>query len=268
MERITETQVAIIGGGIVGTALAHALCQYQVDVCLLEKEPAVGFGITKGSQGGLHGGIAIFMSKLVKWWEGAGDLRAYLSNLEHLKDKLNDPGKNMYVELEPFLKARIRHCGRVMVAETQDDMENMKLFKELAEDTGAEGIVLLDKDGLREKEPLINTRFIGGLYDPHPSTVISTEWATAFAENAAINGAHILLNTKVTGIEEKNGGYLIRTNKGPVKAEYIVNAAGIFSDEIAKMIGIIVFYSLSFIPKIIKKGKQSQHSINVFNPML
>ncbi|MFC1861628.1 NAD(P)/FAD-dependent oxidoreductase [Chloroflexota bacterium] len=237
MNNIRETDVAIIGGGIVGTAIAHALSRYKADICLLEKAPAVGFGLTKASQGAIHGGISIYMSKIVKWWAGAGDMKAYLSNLEHLKDRLCDPGREKYLELEPILNAKLLKRGRLMVAETKEELETMKLLKELAEDRGAEEITILDKDGLKEMEPMLDSRFIGGLYDPSEVMAMFIEWATAFTDCAKQNGAHIMLNTEVTGIEEQKGSYLIKTNKGDIRAQYVVNAAGIHSDCIADMIG-------------------------------
>lgn len=241
MSQTIDTQVAIIGGGIVGAAIAHALSKYKVDVCVLERQPMTGHGLTKCSQGGLHGGTGLYMSKYVKWWEGAGDLKSYLAREDHYKDQLNDPGVRMFYELQPFLKAKILSSGRVMVAETQDDIEKMKIFKELAEDRGCKGITILDRDGIREKEPLLNSRFIGGLYDPHTASVNSTEWTTAFTEVAVQNGVHLLLNTGVSSIEPQSVGYTVNTSGGSIRAEYVINAAGIFSDEIASMVGKIDF---------------------------
>ena len=80
MEKVTETQVAIIGGGAVGSALAHALSKYKLDISVIEKMPMVGHGLTKSCQGGLHGGTGLYMSKYVKWWEGAGDMKSYLAH--------------------------------------------------------------------------------------------------------------------------------------------------------------------------------------------
>lgn len=64
--KVQETQVAIIGGGIAGTAIARELSKYKIDTCLLEKEPCVGWGITKGSMSLVHGGIAYLSSRIIK----------------------------------------------------------------------------------------------------------------------------------------------------------------------------------------------------------
>ncbi|MBW1800670.1 MAG: FAD-dependent oxidoreductase, partial [Deltaproteobacteria bacterium] len=234
-----ETQVAIIGGGIVGTAVAHALARYKLDVSILEKAPAFGFGITKACMGGLHGGVSLYLSKIVKWWAGAGDLRSYLTASHHLKDSLSAPGRKMYLELAPQLNAGLANCGRLVVAETEDDLEKMTLMKTLIEEQGGSEITLLDRDGLKEMEPMIDPRFIGGIFDPEESSIVAAEWAIAFADCAAQNGVNTLLNTEVTGIEETNGSFVIRTNNDPIRAEYVINTAGVYSDDIAAMMGPI-----------------------------
>ena len=97
-----ETQVAIIGGGIVGTAIARELSKYKVDVCLLEKEPDLGWGITKGSQGLVHGGIAYLSSRIVKRLDTKMDFKSFLKKDLNMKEKLGFVGREMFFELRPF----------------------------------------------------------------------------------------------------------------------------------------------------------------------
>lgn len=236
-ERVIETQVAVIGGGIIGTAIARELSKYKVDVCLVEKEGAVGFGITKGSLGLLHSGIGICTSRLVKWWDRNVDVNIYLRQPLRTKEKLNIIGRQMLIELEPFLNTKIIKCGRIILAQNQDDIKVLEIMKEVIEGMGIKDLVFLDKNKLQEMEPALDySKFIGGLYDPGECSVFPAEWPIAFAENAKKNGAHIVLNTEVRGIEERKGYYLIKTNNGSIKAEFVINAAGLFSDEIAAMV--------------------------------
>jgi len=238
-EKVLETQVAIIGGGIVGTAIARELSQYTIDTCLLEKEPAVGWGITKGSMSLIHGGTAHLGSRILKRTDTQSSmtLEALLSQPLDMKEKLGQTGRKMYFELAPFLNATVIQIGKIYVASDQKQLETIKLVKKMAEVQGVMGLRVLDRDGLREKEPLISTKFIGGLFDPSEAAIFAPEWATAFAENARDNGVHILLDTEVTAIKEGKGCYSIKTTQGTVKAEFVVNAAGLFADEIASMVG-------------------------------
>lgn len=239
-ERVTETQVAVIGGGIMGSAMVRELSKYKVDVCLIEKERACGFGITKACQGLVHGGIAYLSSRIVKF-QGGMDLKDYLRQPFNLKEKMGNIGREEYFALAPLLNEEIIQPGRLMLAENEEDMEMVELIKELADAQGIRGITVLDRNGLEEKEPLVHPKYIGGLFDANEAESLPTAWAIAFAENAEQNGAHIFKETEVKGIEEKKGYYLIKTNNGSFKTEYVVNAAGLFADEIANMVGVADF---------------------------
>lgn len=235
--KVRETQVAIIGGGIIGSTIARELSKYKLDVCLLEKEPGLGWGITKGSQGLIHGGIAYLSSRIVKRLDTELDLRSFLMQRLNIKEKLGFVGREMFFELAPLLNARIVQCGRVVVAENQEELDTLKLVREVAEENGIEDIEILDRQGLEEKEPLVDHKFIGGLYDPSEACIFPVEWTLAFGENAKDNGVNMLTETEVKGIEEKKGYYLIRTTNGSIKAECVVNAAGLFADDVSAMIG-------------------------------
>ena len=239
-ERVIETQVAVIGGGIIGAAVVRELSKYKVDVCLIEKESACGFGITKACQGLVHGGIAYLPSRIVKF-HGGMELKDYLCQPFNLKERMGNIGREEYFALAPLLNEELIQPGRLMLAENEEDLKMVDLIKELADAQGIRGITVLDRKGLEEKEPLIHPKYIGGLFDANEAQALGTAWAIAFAENAEQNGAHLFKETEVKGIEEKKGYYLIRTNKGIFKAEYIVNAAGLFADEIADMVGAADF---------------------------
>jgi glycerol-3-phosphate dehydrogenase len=245
--RKKDTQVAIIGGGIAGTAIARELSKYKVKACLLEKEPSPGYGITKGSMSLVHGGIAYLSSRIIKRSESDLSLREFLSQPMNIKERLGEIGRNMFLELGQFLDIPVLQIGRVMVAKNQEEIETYKVIKDIAEEVnGTEGLEILDRDSLKAKEPRINPKFVGGIYDPSEMVIFAPDWPIAFAENAKSNGVDIILDTEVQAIEHDKGGYLIKTNKGKIKTEFLVNAAGIFADKIASMIGqsdfSMVFY--------------------------
>ena len=245
-ESLVEVQVAIIGGGIAGAAIARELSKYKVETCLIEKEPWVGWGISKGSMSLVHGGIAYLSSRIVKRTDSELSLEEFLAQPLNTKERLGDIGRDMYFELAPLLNATIIKPGRIMVAVDQEQLDIYKAIKEAAEAVGTKDIHILDKDGLKEKEPLINPKFVGGIYDPSEAAIFTTDWVTAFAENARDNGVHLLLNTKVKAINESKGYFSIKTNNGVIKAQFVVNAAGIFADEVAGVIGKADFSMVFF----------------------
>jgi len=236
-----ETQICVIGGGIIGTAIAHELSKYKLDVCLIEKRAGIGQGITKSGQGLLHSGLGLSGSKLVKWWDRTGDIFEYLNQPLAHKEKLNIAGNKIYDKLEPLLNARIRRMGRVMVTDQSAEISVLEAIKKVAESRGFRNIVLMDRNELLAFEPALDSRFIAGLYDPSESIIMASEWAIAFADNARDNGVHIHLGTEVQHIQEKGGVFELHTNQGLIKTRFVVNCAGLFADEIAAMLEPIDF---------------------------
>lgn len=230
-----ETQVAIIGGGITGTTLARELSKYRLDVCLLEKESACGFGVTKVCQGLVHGGIAYLASRIVKF-HGNMDFMEYLKRPYNLKEALGNLGRENYFDLAPVLGVEIHRPGRLMLAENREDLDMVVRIKEMADFQGIRGIEVLDRAALLAREPLVNDKYIGGLYDPSEAVILPADWTFAMADHARQNGAHIMKETVVEDIDEKKNHYVLKTNRGRIKAEYVVNAAGLQADDVARMV--------------------------------
>lgn len=240
IRKVIETQVAVIGGGITGAAIIRELSKYKLDACLIEKEGGCGFGITKVCQGLMHGGIAHLTSRTVKYHQDM-PFKEYLLQPFNLKEQLQNIGREEYFSLAHVLNEEIMQPGRLVLGENKEDMEMIKLIKGVADDLDIRGVTLLDRKGIEELEPEVHTKYIGGLFDANESVVLPMSWAVAFAENAEQNGAHIYKNTQVKDIEEKKDYYIVKTNNGSFKAPYVVNAAGLYADEIAKMVGVADF---------------------------
>jgi glycerol-3-phosphate dehydrogenase len=233
--KVTETQVAVIGGGITGAAVIRELSKFKLDACLIEKEGGCGFGVTKACQGLLHGGIAHLTSRTVKY-HGDMPFKDHLLRPFGLKERLQNTGRDEFFSLAHVLNEEIWQPGRLVLAENKEDMEMIELIKGVADELEIRGISVLDRKGVQGLEPDVHPKFIGGLFDANEAVVLPMSWTIAFAENAEQNGASIYRDTEVKDIEEKKGYYLIKTNNGSFKAEYVVNAAGLYADEIAKMV--------------------------------
>jgi glycerol-3-phosphate dehydrogenase len=101
------------------------------------------------------------------------------------------------------------------------------------------GLRILQGKDLVKMEPGLSRKSVAGLYAPTAGIVCPYEAAYALSENAAANGAKIMTQTKVTGIHVRNGEVeSVRTDKGTIRAHYVVNAAGLFSDEVSAMAGV------------------------------
>ena len=216
---IAETEVLVIGGGILGTIVARELTKYKVDVTLVEKEVDFGWGSTKANmcivcQGGdcLEFRKEYHRSKLV--WES-------IPMMEPLCRELDVPFKRV---------------GELAIIRNEEDMAKYRKLKSRAEGVGITTHQFIDRDTLRQMEPNVTKDAIGALYDPVIAVTDPVRLTIALAENAAANGAHLMKETEVLGITLRPEEFEVQTNQGIIKSRFIVNAAGTAVDKIARMV--------------------------------
>jgi len=212
------TDVVIIGAGIAGAAIARELSRYQAQVVLVEKEAEVSFGSTKASTAIIHPGFPV---------AGAS-----------LKTKLILEGNQIFEHLAEELDITFEKLGELTIAKNKDELESLRKLKDVGQASGIPRLEMVDRQKLQYMEPNITKDAIGALYAPTAAIVLPFEVTIALAENAAQNGVKILLNTEVTDIARlQNGNLMVRTNKGNIKTKFVVNAAGLFADHVASMVG-------------------------------
>nr|NLJ02492.1 NAD(P)/FAD-dependent oxidoreductase [Bacillota bacterium] len=217
-KKVSSAQVVIVGGGIIGTAAARELSRYKLDVLLLEKEPEVGWGTTKANSGIVHGGFH----------EEEGTLKA----------KYCFPGNQMYPKLCEELNVCFVQNGILMVGRTPEEMETVRQYYERGKRRGV-NVKLLSREELLRQEPSLSPEIAGGLYAPEGGAVMPFELAAALMENAAQNGARYKVNAEVINAwyDRDSGKKYLETGEEIIAADYIVNAAGLFSDDLARMFG-------------------------------
>jgi len=212
--------VIIIGGGIVGSMIARELSKYKGRFALLDKEPATGFGVSKGNVSMLHSPFLF----------PTGPLRAQLVNR----------AADRYRRLAKELDEVFREVDEIFVAFDQAQLARLETARfEAAEKGLSADHVLIGPDKLRELEPHVNPKVIGALHGKGTvGGIYAPEWTFALAESAVQNGLHLHLNTPVTAIRKLGDfDYVLATPKGTFKTRYIINAAGLFADEIGRMVG-------------------------------
>jgi glycerol-3-phosphate dehydrogenase len=217
-KKVSSAQVVIVGGGIIGTAAARELSRYKLDVLLLEKEPEVGWGTTKANSGIVHGGFH----------EEEGTLKA----------KYCFPGNQMYPKLCEELNVCFVQNGILMVGRTPEEMETVRQYYERGKRRGV-NVKLLSREELLRREPNLSPEIAGGLYAPEGGAVMPFELAAALMENAAQNGARYKVNAEVINAwyDRDSGKKYLEIGEEIIAADYIVNAAGLFSDDLARMFG-------------------------------
>ena len=209
--------VTIIGAGVVGAMTARELSRYSLRICIVDRENDVASGSTKANSAIVHAG---FDAK-----EGT------------LKAKLNVAGSQMMEGICHDLGVSYRRNGSLVLGFNKDDQEILQRLLENGRKNGVQELRLIDTEELRRLEPNISDEAICALYAPTGAIVCPYELTVAAVGNAMDNGADLKLNFEVSQIEETVNGYIIRSVAGDaIETHNIVNAAGLFSDEVAKMI--------------------------------
>ncbi len=210
--------VVIIGGGVIGGMIARELSRYELKVCILEKENDVAMGATKANSAIVHAG---FDAK-----EGS------------LKALLNVRGSEMMEDVCRELGVKYQRNGSLVIGFNDEDRVNVEALVERGIKNGVKGVRLVEKDELKALEPNISDNATCALYAPTGAIVCPYELCIASIGNAMDNGASLMVNFEVESIERVDGVYVIKSKNGEVvNAKYIVNAAGVYSDKIAKMVG-------------------------------
>ena len=235
--------VGIIGAGVVGCAIARELSRYNVSVCLIEKCGDVSCGASKANSGIVHGG--------------------YSAKAGTLKGLLCGRGNSMFAALEEELHFGYRKTGALIIGFTDEDKNTIHgLYQNGVKNGYADTLEIIGPERIVEIEPHINPEVKIALYDSSVGVASPFEMAFALAENAVQNGVKLSLESEVIGIEQRQGYFAVITTKGDYECRYVVNAAGVYSDKIAQMVGINDFQILPRRGQYILLGKDQGHLIN------
>ena len=207
--------VAIVGAGVVGSAIARELSKYKVNACVIERDEDVCNGTSKANSAIVHAGFDAMPGTL--------------------KAKLNVRGNAMMDQLSKELDFPFKRNGSLVVC-TKD--QDPALLDELVEKAKANGVEvsILEREELIEMEPNLADDVVKALYAPTGAIVCPFHLTMALAENAADNGVEFFLNTEVTKIEKKDDFYVITTDKDVIEAKTVVNAAGVYADKLNNMV--------------------------------
>lgn len=209
--------VLIIGGGMIGSAIARELSRYQLSIGVLEKNLDVCYETSGRNSAVVHGGFA--------YDEGS------------LKAKLCVEGNRMMDELSRELDFPFKRCGKVLVGNTEEDMETLKRTLKQGAANGVEGLEIIDGQRLHELVPAVVGEF--AMYSPVSGILDPFQYTIALAENAHQNGAEYFFDHEVTGIGRTDDGiWHLATGHGEFTCRWVVNAAGLGCGKISEMLGI------------------------------
>ena len=218
-----QANVLIIGGGVVGCAIAEALSRRWQDVFLVEQCPKMGMATSSRNSGVIHSGIY------------------YPTN--SLKARLCVEGNRMTKAFCEKHNVAYRTTGKIVVAKNEDEEPALLALKKKGEENGVEGLRLLHAAGIRIREPHVHGYVALGV----PSTGICSaeELVHAFARIAESQGANLVNHARVESLEPQNDSIVVGLRIGDaqqsetetISARCVINSAGLYADEVAQLLG-------------------------------
>ena len=207
--------ILIIGGGAVGAFVARKASSYQLSVLVLEERQDICEVTSMANSAIVHSG--------------------YDPVPGTKKAKFNVAGNAMFPKLCEELDVHLEQIGSLTVALSDAQYEMLLALQDRAKQNGVEA-KLLSAEQVKELEPNISPNVKGALLCPSAGIVNPFTLVAHAFENAVDNGVELRLGEKVVGIEEKDGYFIVKTNKGEHQAKVVINCAGLHSDEVAAMV--------------------------------
>lgn len=213
--------VVVVGGGIVGCAIARELSRFDLVTELWEAEADVGFGTSKANSGIIHGG--------------------HHSPDDTLKGTLEWAGNRAWPRLAEELDIGFRVVGDLTIAFDDDEDRFLGRLARRAAARGVHDVERWDADRLRRCEPNVNPEAIGALAGNTTAVVNPYEACFALAENAAANGVEVRLDCPVVDIGLAGGVFTVSSTTRAARTRHVVNAAGHGAAKIADLVGAKTF---------------------------
>lgn len=206
----------IIGGGVVGCAIARELSKYSANILLIDKEHDLAMHASSRNDGMIHAGADVKKSSF--------------------KFKYNMRGNLLYSELSKQLDFAFERCGQYICISKRLMMPFAYISLIYWRLKGVPDVRVLSKKQLFSREAGLAQRFVGALFFGNVGRVCPYGVTIALAENAAQNDVEFSLDTAALGMQVRDGQIIsVKTNRGVVYPKVVINAAGVFADDIASM---------------------------------
>ncbi|MDR1598767.1 MAG: NAD(P)/FAD-dependent oxidoreductase [Oscillospiraceae bacterium] len=218
MDRPDIFDCAIIGGGVTGCAAARLLSKYGLSLALVEAAEDVSMGASRANSGIVHAGYDA----------APGSAMA----------RLNARGNAMFDQWCGELGVPLVRCGSLALAFDETDQRSLEELYESGLANGVPGMELVSGGEARALEPLVNPDVIQALWAPTAGITSPYQLTIGCWENARANGLATFFDTRVASVERGDGHFILNADSGSsVRARYVVNAAGLYADEVARLFG-------------------------------
>jgi glycerol-3-phosphate dehydrogenase len=222
--------VAVIGAGAVGSAIARELSKYDINVVLLESNSDVGMGTSKASTAIWHTG--------------------YDASPGSLESKLLKRGYHLMEEFMQEVGSPFERIGGLLIAWTEEQLETLPALLAKAHKNGDTDVHLISREEVYQREPHLGKGALGGMFVPGEGILCTFTIPLACATQAVLNGVELKLGFRVERVEEgvedgqtvesgkwKDELYRISSKDEMIYARWVINAAGLYSDDINILFG-------------------------------
>jgi L-2-hydroxyglutarate oxidase LhgO len=210
-----QIDVAVIGGGVAGLAAARDVARRGLSVCVLERHTRPGLDTSTHNSGVIHAGI----------YYPAGSLKA----------RLCTEGRRLLYTFCGEHNVPHKRCGKLIVAYDQSEIGPLETLWQRARANGVEGLELVDRAFIARREPSV--RAVAAIYSAESGSVEAEELVKTLLRTAQTFGAIFLPDTPLVGASPNGSGIELRTARETILARTVVNAAGLYADEVSKMLG-------------------------------
>lgn len=211
-----EYDVTIIGGGVIGCAIARELSAYRLKTCLVEMEEDVCSGTSKANSAIVHAGFDAAVGSF--------------------KARFNLEGNLWMDELSRDLDFDFKRNGSLVLCFHPEDLDGLNLLLARGQENKVPGLRIISGEEARQMEPNLSDQVVAALYAPTGGIVCPFGLTVALAENAFDNGVSFRFHTKVETVEKTQTGYRLGTTTGEIETRYVVNAAGVYGDIFHNMV--------------------------------
>jgi L-2-hydroxyglutarate oxidase LhgO len=212
---VERIDVAVIGAGVTGLASASAVAALGYSTCVLERHPRPGLDTSTHNSGVIHAGL----------YYPPGSLKA----------RLCVEGQRLMYEFCAAHGVPHVHSGKLVVAQDDTDVQELERLRQRGEANGVEGLRLVDRTFIVSREPAVSATI--ALWSPESGIVNAEELVKALWRTGEANGVVFLPATTLLGADRHVDGVVLRTERETILARVIVNAAGLYADDVSEMLG-------------------------------
>jgi L-2-hydroxyglutarate oxidase LhgO len=210
-----QIDTVVIGGGVIGLAAALAIARDGRSVCILEREPRPGMGTSTHNSQVIHAGM----------YYPPGTLKA-----RHCV-----AGARLLYDFCERYAVPYERCGKIIVAHDDREIEALAALQARGEANGVEGLRMVDAAFVRGREPHVRAR--AALFSPNTGILEAEALVRTLARLCHEHDAFVLTGSPLIGADLVATGIELRTPAERITARTVINAAGLYADDVSAMLG-------------------------------